>query len=193
MYTPHGLSYNWELVLTYVQTISSGVCFLSYLFIFFAILHMLIYSISGRYSYELNRTYLVIAFCFLFSSLTALMDVVTIWTPLYIEQASVKSILAFVAIWAAFYELPSLPRLLESITRRMRGLETDRSTLLKSIDNQTKYLDEDLRSLAYIQKDESLEPFVQKLKMLTDDIRNLLNSQEYIRNDQQRVNRKTVI
>lgn len=181
MYLPEGAIYLWNPWMIYFQAVTDGFISLAYLMIFFRIMTLTInFQDIIQYEPKINRTYIMIASCFILTAINYAFDVVSIWIPVYSFHIGMRLLNVFITLWTAFMEMPRLPGFAHAILRRIRGLETDKELLYSSLDSKTLYMNDDLRSLKNIvdkhifEEKDGLQPLVLKLNTLTEEIRLLL-------------------
>lgn len=111
-FMPHGMCYLWQPSLIVTESVSNGLIMVAY----YAIPLLLLYFIRRRPDIPNPLLFTLFALFILACGTSHLMDIVTIWHPLYWVDAMVRVVTAIASIGTALVLAPLMPRLLRSGT-----------------------------------------------------------------------------
>ncbi|HSI91220.1 MAG TPA: hypothetical protein VK927_08895, partial [Adhaeribacter sp.] len=129
-FIPHGQSYLWEGDVLAAQLVGDGLIALAC----FAIPPALLYFIRRRRDLSHQHVFLFFAFFILILGITHILEIVTLWKPLFRLQSFFKVLTGLISLITAFLIYRSLPLLLklpsqarlENMNRKLRQEVTER-------------------------------------------------------------------
>ncbi len=107
-FMPHGYCLLWRPDLVALHAISDGVIAICY----FTIPACLWYFAKRRTDLEFRALFFLFAAFILCCGLTHLIELITLWRPIYVIQGFVKAVTALVSVAAVYALLPVIPRAL---------------------------------------------------------------------------------
>lgn len=161
MFMPHGMCYLWQPSLIAAQVSTNLLIALAY----YAIPLLLLYFIRRRPDVPNPLLFTLFSIFILACGTTHLLDIVTIWQPIYWVDAIVRAVTAAASVGTAIVLAPLMPRLLRSGTvenyletmskavleDKNEALETANRRLATAntdLQNQVALRDRSLRALA---------------------------------------------
>lgn len=124
-FMPHGHCYLWKPDILWLNVISDGVIALAY----FSIPVTLLYFVSKKRTVPFMWVFLLFGAFILACGLTHVMDIVTVWDPVYRLEGVVKFATAALSIGTAIFLIPIIPQALS--LRSPRELEEANMALEK--------------------------------------------------------------
>lgn len=176
-FMPHGMCYLWQPSLVAVQTISNGLIALAY----FSIPLLLLYFIGRRPDIPNPLLFTLFAMFILACGTTHLLDIVTIWHPIYWVDAFVRIVTAMASVGTAVVMAPLMPRLLRSGTvenyleTMSKAVLEDKNSALEAANRRLAKLNEDLKAQVRLM-DRSVETLAareQRIKELREEVERL--------------------
>src|SRR6202007_341710 len=117
---PHGFCYQWNPALIWLHSISDMLIAIAY----FSIPPTLIYLVRKKRSIPFDWMFVCFGVFIAACGATHLMEIVTLWTPVYWLSGGVKVITAFASLPTAFLLAKVVPRVLElPTTQELRESE----------------------------------------------------------------------
>src|SRR4028118_889395 len=107
-FIPHGHCYLWKTDLVVLHVVSDSVIALAY----YSIPMMLVYFVQKRRDVPFNRVFLLFGAFIIACGTGHLMDVWTLWHPVYWLSGLLKAITAVISFYTALVLLPLIPQAL---------------------------------------------------------------------------------
>lgn len=176
-FMPHGMCYLWQPALIVAQVVSNGLIALAY----FSIPLLLLYFIGRRPDIPNPLLFTLFAIFILACGTTHLLDVVTIWHPIYWVDAAVRIVTALASVGTAVVMAPLMPRLLRSGTvetyleTMSKAVLEDQNAALEAANQRLAKLNEDLQSQVRLM-DRSVETLAARelrIKELREEVERL--------------------
>lgn len=176
-FMPHGMCYLWQPSLIVAQVVSNGLIALAY----FSIPLLLLYFIGRRPDIPNPLLFTLFAIFILACGTTHLLDIVTIWHPIYWVDASVRIVTALASVGTAAVMAPLMPRLLRSGTvenyleTMSKAVLEDKNAALEAANQRLAKLNEDLQSQVRLM-DRSVETLAARelrIKELREEVERL--------------------
>ena len=130
-FMPHGYCFQWRPEVLWPQVISDGLIAASY----YSIPVILLLFVRKRRDIPFNRLVVAFALFILACGTTHLIDIISVWHPLYHLQALVKVITALVSVATVAMLVPAIPQVLTlpSLATTNRRLERTADELQLSL------------------------------------------------------------
>lgn len=147
MFMPHGMCYLWQPGLIAAQVGTNLLIALAY----YAIPLLLLYFIRRRPDVPNPLLFTLFAIFILACGTTHLMDIVTIWHPIYWVDTLVRAVTAVASVATAVVLAPLMPRLLRSGTvenyleTMSKAVLEDKNEALESANQRLERLNTDLQ------------------------------------------------
>lgn len=176
-FMPHGMCYLWQPSLVAAEVISNALIALAY----FSIPLLLLYFIGRRPDIPNPLLFTLFALFILACGTTHLMDIVTIWHPVYWVDAFVRLVTALASVGTAVVMAPLMPRLLRSGTvenyleTMSKAVLEDKNAALETANQRLAKLNEDLQSQVQLM-DRSVATLAareQRIKELREEVERL--------------------
>lgn len=176
-FMPHGMCYLWQPSLVITQVVSNALIALAY----FSIPLLLLYFIGRRPDIPNPLLFTLFAIFILACGTTHLLDVVTIWHPIYWVDAAVRIVTALASVGTAAVMAPLMPRLLRSGTvetyleTMSKAVLEDKNAALEAANQRLAKLNEDLQSQVRLM-DRSVETLAARelrIKELREEVERL--------------------
>ena len=107
-YMPHGHCYLWQTPLVWFHVVGDGLIALAY----FSISIALIYFIRNREDIPFKNVFILFSAFILSCGTTHMMEIVTLWYPLYWLSGTIKSVTAVISVITAIELFPLIPKAL---------------------------------------------------------------------------------
>lgn len=107
-FTPHGICLSWEPILLWMFVVSDIIIAVSY----FSIPIALAYFVSQRKDLQYKWVFVLFSLFIFACGTTHIMEVITIWKPIYGLTAIIKSITALISFATAILLWPLIPKVL---------------------------------------------------------------------------------
>lgn len=176
-FMPHGMCYLWQPALVAAQVISNGLIALAY----FSIPLLLLYFIGRRPDVPNPLLFTLFAIFILACGTTHLLDIVTIWHPIYWVDAIVRGITALASVGTAVVMAPLMPRLLRTGTvenyleAMSKAVLEDKNAALEAANGRLAQVNQDLQDQVRLM-DRSVETLAareQRIKELREEVERL--------------------
>lgn len=176
-FMPHGMCYLWQPSLVATEVLSNGLIALAY----FSIPLLLLYFIGRRPDIPNPLLFTLFAAFILACGTTHLLDIVTIWHPIYWVDAMVRVVTALASVGTAFVMAPLMPRLLRTGTvenyleTMSKAVLEDKNAALEAANQRLAKLNEDLQAQVQLM-DRSVATLAareQRIKELREEVERL--------------------
>lgn len=147
-FMPHGMCYLWQPALVATLVLSNGLIAMAY----FSIPLLLLYFIGRRPDIPNPLLFTLFAIFILACGTTHLLDIVTIWHPIYWVDAVVRIITAMASVGTAVVMAPLMPRLLRTGTvenyleTMSKAVLEDKNAALEAANLRLAKMNEDLQT-----------------------------------------------
>lgn len=153
-FMPHGHCYFWKPEVLWTNVIGDGIIVVAY----YSIPFLLFYFINKRKDLKYKWMFLLFALFIFACGTTHLIDIVTVWNPVYRLEGAVKMLTGLISITTAILLIPVIPSALRIPSRK--ELKRANSGLQKEIE-RSKKMEMELREKTHAleQSNEELERF----------------------------------
>lgn len=147
-FMPHGMCYLWQPSLVVAEVLSNGLIALAY----FSIPLLLLYFIGRRPDVPNPLLFTLFAVFILACGTSHVMDVVTIWYPVYWVDVFVRIVTALASVGTALVMAPLMPRLLRTGTvenyleTMSKAVLEDKNAALEAANTRLAQLNDDLQA-----------------------------------------------
>lgn len=107
-YAPHGNCYLWQPELVILHSVSDGLISLAY----YAIAFALLYLVRKRSDLPFKNVFFLFGAFIISCGTTHLMEVLTIWYPVYWVSGTLKALTAFISVYTVIELIPLMPSIL---------------------------------------------------------------------------------
>lgn len=176
-FMPHGMCYLWQPALVVAQVVTNALIALAY----FSIPLLLLYFIGRRPDIPNPLLFTLFAIFILACGTTHLLDIVTIWHPIYWVDAVVRGVTALASVGTAVVMAPLMPRLLRSGTvehyleAMSKAVLEDKNAALEAANERLAKANDDLQAQVRLmdRSAESLAAREQRIRELREEVERL--------------------
>lgn len=176
-FMPHGMCYLWQPPLVVAQVVTNALIALAY----FSIPLLLLYFIGRRPDIPNPLLFTLFAIFILACGTTHLLDIVTIWHPIYWVDAVVRGVTALASVGTAVVMAPLMPRLLRSGTvehyleAMSKAVLEDKNAALEAANERLAKANDDLQAQVRLmdRSAESLAAREQRIRELREEVERL--------------------
>ncbi len=176
-FMPHGMCYLWQPPLVVAQVVTNALIALAY----FSIPLLLLYFIGRRPDIPNPLLFTLFAIFILACGTTHLLDIVTIWHPIYWVDAVVRAVTALASVGTAVVMAPLMPRLLRSGTvehyleAMSKAVLEDKNAALEAANERLAKANDDLQAQVRLmdRSAESLAAREQRIRELREEVERL--------------------